>query len=126
MRISDWSSDVCSSDLKAQPGQHICHLLKLPTPSQRHGGSTPLGRGEICPSSTLLRSTNNFAGSWFRFRSILPWLRRFLISSKKIGRASCRERVCQFVSISVVAVSLKKKTSKHNTYSYSLQDKILN
>src|SRR3546814_846574 len=27
----------------------------------------------------------------------------------KIGRASCRERVCQYVSISVVAVSLKKK-----------------
>src|SRR3546814_11010459 len=26
----------------------------------------------------------------------------------KIGRASCRERVCQYVSISVVAVSLKK------------------
>src|SRR3546814_12546982 len=25
-----------------------------------------------------------------------------------IGRASCRERVCQYVSISVVAVSLKK------------------
>src|SRR3546814_20250936 len=107
MRISDWSSDVCSSDLKAQPGQHICHLLKLPTPSQRHGGSTPLGRGEICPSSTLLRSTTNFAGSWFRFRSILTWLRRFLISSKtrkkfqeglrKIGRASCRESVCTYV-----------------------------
>src|SRR3546814_16782364 len=28
----------------------------------------------------------------------------------EIGRASCRERVCQYVSISVVAVSLKKKT----------------
>src|SRR3546814_18202618 len=27
----------------------------------------------------------------------------------KIGRASCRERVCKYVSISVVAVSLKKK-----------------
>src|SRR3546814_12531514 len=27
---------------------------------------------------------------------------------KKIGRASCRERVCQYVSISVVAVSLKQ------------------
>src|SRR3546814_11668916 len=27
----------------------------------------------------------------------------------KLGRASCRERVCQYVSISVVAVSLKKK-----------------
>src|SRR3546814_11567229 len=29
----------------------------------------------------------------------------------EIGRASCRERVCQYVSISVVAVSLKKKKS---------------
>src|SRR3546814_12745929 len=30
----------------------------------------------------------------------------------KIGRASCRERGCQYVSISVVAVSLKKKNLK--------------
>src|SRR3546814_17128386 len=30
--------------------------------------------------------------------------------AEEIGRASCRERVCQYVSISVVAVSLKKKT----------------
>src|SRR3546814_17643958 len=30
----------------------------------------------------------------------------------QIGRASCRERVCQYVSISVVAVSLKKKKTK--------------
>src|SRR3546814_13534895 len=28
---------------------------------------------------------------------------------KQIGRASCKERVCQYVEISVVAVSLKKK-----------------
>src|SRR3546814_13931696 len=28
----------------------------------------------------------------------------------EIGRASCRERVCQYVEISVVAVSLTKKT----------------
>src|SRR3546814_13130449 len=27
----------------------------------------------------------------------------------EIGRTSCRERVCQYVSISVVAVALKKK-----------------
>src|SRR3546814_20288015 len=30
-------------------------------------------------------------------------------SSKEIGRASCGDRVCLYVSISVVAVSLKKK-----------------
>src|SRR3546814_15857401 len=31
----------------------------------------------------------------------------------EIGRASCRERVCQYVYISVVAVSLKKKSTKN-------------
>src|SRR3546814_12303612 len=30
-------------------------------------------------------------------------------ADEPIGRASCRDRVCQYVSISVVAVSLKKK-----------------
>src|SRR3546814_13527843 len=29
----------------------------------------------------------------------------------EIGRASCRERVCQYVSISVVPVSVTKKTT---------------
>src|SRR3546814_13419246 len=29
----------------------------------------------------------------------------------KIGRASCRERVCQYVEISVVAVSIKKQNT---------------
>src|SRR3546814_13928182 len=29
--------------------------------------------------------------------------------SRQIGRASCRERVCQYVTLLVVAVSLKKK-----------------
>src|SRR3546814_11575312 len=33
----------------------------------------------------------------------------------EIGRASCRERVCQYVYISVVAVSFKKKKNT-NTY----------
>src|SRR3546814_20095332 len=32
----------------------------------------------------------------------------------QIGRASCRARVCQYVKISVVAVSLKKKDNKKN------------
>src|SRR3546814_7061824 len=35
--------------------------------------------------------------------------RSIITSNPEIGRASCRERVCQYVSISVVAVSLKKK-----------------
>src|SRR3546814_16799959 len=35
--------------------------------------------------------------------------------SAEIGRASCRERVCPYVSISVVAVSFKKKINKQRT-----------
>src|SRR3546814_19473632 len=34
------------------------------------------------------------------------------VRNLEIGRASCRERVCQYVSISVVAASLKKKKKK--------------
>src|SRR3546814_13349914 len=33
---------------------------------------------------------------------------------RQIGRASCRERVCQYVSIPVVAVSLKKNIINMN------------
>src|SRR3546814_16603100 len=36
-----------------------------------------------------------------------------------IGRASCRERVCQYVSISVVAVSLKKKSINNGLSTYT-------
>src|SRR3546814_13608634 len=36
-------------------------------------------------------------------------------SGSEIGRASCRERVCQYVSISVVAVSLKNKKESKET-----------
>src|SRR3546814_15771212 len=38
-----------------------------------------------------------------------------LCTGLQIGRASCRERVGQYVSISVVAVSLKQKHSTHTT-----------
>src|SRR3546814_11256040 len=39
-----------------------------------------------------------------------------------IGRASCRERVCQYVLISVVAVSLKKN-KQTQTYKKKLKKK---
>src|SRR3546814_13396726 len=37
----------------------------------------------------------------------------------QIGRASCRERVCQYVSISVGGVSLKKKQQQTNKSHYT-------
>src|SRR3546814_13609103 len=35
-----------------------------------------------------------------------------ITNDDQIGRASCREIVCRYVSISVVAVTIKKKKSK--------------
>src|SRR3546814_7764006 len=56
MRISDWSSDVCSSDLitgtttgaTAPPGQ-------TPPPRGRRGGGERRGRSCLCPSSPKAR-----------------------------------------------------------------------
>src|SRR3546814_16454682 len=38
----------------------------------------------------------------------------FASRHEQIGRASCRERVCQYVWISVVALSLKKKSNNRH------------
>src|SRR3546814_15756871 len=43
-------------------------------------------------------------------------LGRNAATPNKIGRASCRERVCQYVSISVVAGTLKKNKIQTNTH----------
>src|SRR3546814_13494343 len=43
-------------------------------------------------------------------------------SVQQIGRASCRERVCQYVSISVVAVSLEKKKERNGKKIRNKQD----
>src|SRR3546814_21162476 len=45
---------------------------------------------------------------------------------RQIGRASCRERVCQYVWISVVAVSLKKTTKTIETPQDNANDKSSN
>src|SRR3546814_10684555 len=60
--------------------------------------------------------------SWFE-PPARSWPRRCACTSatcSKIGRASCRERVCQYVEISVVAVSLKKKDNRKETYSTTI------
>src|SRR3546814_3109098 len=64
MRISDWSSDVCSSDLARRPG-----------------ASAPW----------LSDSDRKAAGVALAIRAASA------TSSPEIGRASCRERVCQYV-----------------------------
>src|SRR3546814_1846194 len=95
LRISDWSSDVCSSDLSIRP--------RRPRRA-RDRSSARAGAGDRAWS----RRRGGGGGSE-RPGSRRPRGRVHRHRGGQIGRASCRERVCQYGSISVVAVSLNKK-----------------
>src|SRR3546814_19873313 len=100
MRISDWSSDVCSSDLWL--------MTEIET---ELFGMRVTGNAGIRFARTDQSSSGFNSGSFVTVdRSYEDWLPSFNLN--QIGRASCRERVCQYVYISVVAVTLKKKNMK--------------
>src|SRR3546814_14280021 len=126
MRISDWSSDVCSSDLRTTLAAQLPEGSRyLGQVRRRLFAASRSGRPvELCgylPVYQLPAST----GSGPACRVLLPEgfdpqtrLHAGLVAELEralahhgvleIGRASCRERVCQYVLNSVVAGSLKK------------------
>src|SRR3546814_16359714 len=108
MRISDWSSDVCSSDLlrvipegRTVPaealdriaGSHMCSRAKACVAvwldDKRIG---VLGQNEPGESLNFDFVTQNDAGQWVQGDWAKP-----APGKKQIGRASCRGRVCQYV-----------------------------
>src|SRR3546814_1099584 len=98
MRISDWSSDVCSSDLRAfERAIHPVHAVLL-------AGTVPLFLGTLLSDwaywSTYEVQWINFA-SWLVVGALLfagyALLWAVIDFFREIGRASCRERVCQYV-----------------------------
>src|SRR3546814_8585533 len=80
MRISDWSSDVCSSDLGGaadyQEKLRACHVI---VDHEERAALIREGAHKVAADAGLT-----------------------LV--EEIGRASCRERVCQYASISGVPV----------------------
>src|SRR3546814_14894616 len=100
MRISDWSSDVCSSDLpESYLSEKNIGLLVL-SPSCTHFSAAKGG----APRDMAIRDQ-----AWIAVHLAQPRNPRFrprTIILEKIGRASFRERVCQYVLISALAVSL--------------------
>src|SRR3546814_7157599 len=83
MRISDWSSDVCSSDLLAWADVWLAVAL----------APFLLAVG-ICP--WLMRGRVDSLGS--KAREVAGELAAHAVDSvQEIGRASCRDRVCQYV-----------------------------
>src|SRR3546814_1942629 len=104
MRISDWSSDVCSSDL-AEPAR---------APAHPHGPERPDGRAGRAALSRRPRATPDQAGTASTAGGLLQGAFLFLWqigrrqvagpslvvhqlpAAVQIGRASCRERVCHY------------------------------
>src|SRR3546814_17345943 len=97
MRISDWSSDVCSSDLDYSLQSRLEDALSENRIWIKLQPQIDLKSGRIVGAEALARWVDEQRGE------IPPT--RFI----QIGRASCRARVCQYVHISVVAVQLTQK-----------------
>src|SRR3546814_11566209 len=125
MRISDWSSDVCSSDLIAfgalaqdaarfnlPPEIPALHpsaprlvgrsMPRLDTPAKLDG-SARFGADVRLPNMVYASVRSGPSGG-----------SRLVSADEKaagaqIGSGSCRERVCQYVWIAVVGVTIKKK-----------------
>src|SRR3546814_12577168 len=108
MRISDWSSDVCSSDLILDTAKH--RSVKVQADDVQI--TTQFTDGQIRRGFEHFRKTCVACHG-------APGVERTEMGKglrpQQIGRASCRERVCQYVSSSVVAVSLKTQKTALRT-----------
>src|SRR3546814_13253083 len=112
MRISDWSSDVCSSDLSLNSGVPGVGVLQE-TSNAAAGVQVTLpiftgGRRSAQVRQAQSRSSQAIEQYIEVERGVIAQTRGAYAAWQEIGRASGRERVGPFVSISVVAVSLTK------------------
>src|SRR3546814_5981866 len=83
MRISDWSSDVCSSDLvRLEAFVVLAHDDQVDVVVQAADAGIGAGRAHVGKEIEVLAQD----------RMRVDRLRQL-----QIGRASCRERVCQYV-----------------------------
>src|SRR3546814_18562033 len=100
MRISDWSSDVCSSDLVAACRRDaiiIDHDLRtLARHQQRIGSPEPAARSGYDRNFAIQQTHGALLVQPVLPEGIMP-IARLVIAKVQIGRESCRERGCQYV-----------------------------
>src|SRR3546814_7268119 len=96
MRISDWSSDVCSSDLQPGSLRQPQDNLQVAQTARRFLAIRLQGiRRVLVPGVTLLQLCPLCLEERLRIHLRAPGAGQG--AQEKIGRASCRERVCQYV-----------------------------
>src|SRR3546814_20567587 len=101
------------SDLAESPDQHVCRIYAngLAARPSCQEGLCGLAQFQLHSSPDFHQRVSQLAHHYF----ILGGSRREAQALSparnggEIGRASCRERVCQYVEIRVVAVALKTK-----------------
>src|SRR3546814_6999856 len=90
MRISDWSSDVCSSDLPTYGGSMRGDIADQ---APRRSVTDVRGAGNRLDTPCRRLHVQCRVAKKGAWRSFFVWGTR----SQQIGRASCRERVGQYV-----------------------------
>src|SRR3546814_10945611 len=108
MRISDWSSDVCSSDLQGDAGG-----VEAGVGHRRLQHQLPLGLREVLAEGALRGQAEQLGRRALAGHRQAAALRQ----RDSIGRTSCRVRVCQSVQISAVPLHVKHKILCHDTKS---------
>src|SRR3546814_17962800 len=102
MRISDWSSDVCSSDLIALAREGKREFLAQAQPPGHVGDHLHahlLGEMIEIDVAALVNALSHIDGA---MAAAFPAVETTFASAgraSEIGRASRRERMCQYVSI---------------------------
>src|SRR3546814_14764991 len=114
MRISDWSSDVCSSDLQQSSPEALHALGRIAElyaiEAQVRGGLPEVRRqARQARAGPRLNALHDWLHNTLRCVSrksdlagairyaLTRWAALTRYVDDEIGRASCRERVCQYV-----------------------------
>src|SRR3546814_15899896 len=105
MRISDWSADVCSSYLAAAAARRR-DRGRLPLAARPPAG---VEGGPRARARAVAAGAARGPGAAGRRMARRAGPRPDGGGRRQIGRAAWRERVGQYLEISVVGVSLKKK-----------------
>src|SRR3546814_10902545 len=98
MRISDWSSDVCSSDLCLVPADSFYEWQTVEGQKAKQPWRIGLKGGGLFAFAGLWQVESAFDGAAC-FTILTTAANDYLapLHERKIGRASCRARACQYV-----------------------------